>query len=118
MSYDYDMQQFQRFIGRRVDFDRIGKTLHSASSSVTGRYLPDELDDFDEMEFGAGIWEEKEVIFTLVVENGKLARISLGYIPGGGSEDDMMAFTETQLEDVLAVKGEAIEGFFDSIFPE
>jgi len=109
------MQRFQKFIGREVDFDRLKESPDLGPAGATVRYLPDELDDLDEMEFGAGSWEEKEVIFTLVVERGRLARISLGFIPPGGSEDDMMAFTEAQLKDVLAAKGDALESFFESI---
>jgi hypothetical protein len=110
------MQRFHRFIGRRIDFSRLQQSQDFASAEVTVRYLPDELEEFDEIEFGAGSWQEREIVFTLVLEHGKLARMSLGYIPAGGSEDDMMAFTETQLREVLAEKGPALESFFDAIF--
>jgi hypothetical protein len=112
------MQRFRRFIGRRVDFNRIKNNQDLTSAEVTSRYLPDELEEFDEMEFGAGVWEGHDVVFTLVVEHGRLARISLGYIPEGAPEDDMMAFSEIQLSEVLAIKGKVLESFFESILPQ
>jgi len=109
------MQRFQKFIGRQIDLAKIREPQCLASAGVTDRYVPDEVEEFDEMEFGVGSWNEDEVIFTLVLEHGRLARISLGYIPPGGSEDDMMAFTEAQLEEVLADKGGTLSSFFESI---
>ena len=109
------MQRFQRFLGCKVDVNRIREPGLLSSAGVSARYLPEELDDFDEMEFGAGSWEGRDLVFTLVLEHGVVARISLGYIPPGGSEDDMMAFSESQLQAVLTVRGEQLESFFDSI---
>ena len=109
------MQRFQRFIGRPVDVNRIREPGTLSSSGISVRYLPEELDEFDEMEFGAGSWEGRDLVFTLVLEHGVVARISLGYIPPGGSEDDMMAFSESQLQAVLALKGKDLESFFDSV---
>ena len=79
------------------------------------RYLPDEIESFEELEFGLGSWRAQEVVFTIVVEDGKLARISLGYIPSDGSEDDMRAFTEQQLETFLNEEGGTLERFLKAV---
>ena len=41
----------------------------------------------------------------------------MGFIPVGGSEDDMMAFSEAQLKEVLSDKGDTLKSFFESILP-
>jgi hypothetical protein len=112
------VQRFQKFIGRKIDFEKLKEPQSSTAAGVTERYVPDELDVFEEMEFGAGPWKGQDVIFTIVLEEGKLARISLGFIPPGGSEDDMVAFNEAQLKEVLADKGDTLELFFESILPK
>lgn len=111
------MQRFQRFIGREINLDQIKEFKANPPLGVTERYIPDELEDFDELEFGAGSWKGQEIVFTLVLEHNKLARISLGYIPKGASEDDMMAFSLSQLGEVLSEKGDSLESFFESILP-
>lgn len=111
------MHRFQRFIGRKIDFNRVKDSRTYTSTGVIERYVPEELDVFEEMEFGVGLWRGQEVIFTIVLEDESLARISLGFVPTGGSEDDMMAFTEAQLKEVLGDKGDALESFFKSVLP-
>jgi hypothetical protein len=112
------MQRFQKYLGRRVEAHRIKDPALLSSTGVSQRYVPEEIDDFDEMEFGAGRWEGRDVIFTLVIENGSVARISLGYIPAGGSEDDMAAFTDSQLQALLDARGDALGQFFESVLVE
>jgi hypothetical protein len=111
------MQRFQKFLGRKVRLSQIKKFKDYDSLGITERYVPDEIDEFDEFEFGLGTWTGQEVVFILVLELGRLARISLGYIPQGASEDDLMAFTESQLEEILVEKGDSLESFFESILP-
>ena len=111
------MERFQKFITRKVDFQKLKQPQTYAATGVSERYVPDELDVFEEMEFGAGTWKGQDVIFTIVLEEGRLARISLGFIPVGGSEDDMMAFSEAQLKEVLNDKGDTLKSFFESILP-
>jgi hypothetical protein len=109
------VQRFRKFIGQAIDFSRLREDQLYISSGVTVRYLPDEIELFEELEFGLGKWRDQEVVFTIVVEDGKLARISLGYIPLDASEDDMRAFTEQQLETLLNEKGGALERFLKAL---
>jgi hypothetical protein len=109
------MKRFQGFIGKTVNHAVVQDENVLSSLGVEGRWVPDELEDFDEMEFGLGQWGDRKLIFTLVVEMGKLQRISLGYIPPGGDEDDMHAFTEHELAEVLEEKGDALIQFFEKV---
>jgi len=109
------MKRFQGFIGKAVNHAAVQDDGVLSSLGVEGRWVPEELEDFDEMEFGLGQWGDKTLIFTLVVELGKLQRVSLGYIPPGGAEDDMHAFTEAELAQVLDEKGTALIQFFEKV---
>jgi len=109
------MKRLQRFIDRTIELDAAKDEKLLSSLGVEGRYVPDELEEFDEMEFGIGRWAGKTVIFTLVAEHAKLKRVSLGWIPEGGDEDDMHAFSETELAQVLDEKGDALVRFFEGV---
>jgi hypothetical protein len=109
------MKRFQGFIGRAVAHAAVQDEGVLSPLGIEGRWVPEELEDFDEMEFGLGQWGDRTLIFTLVIEQGKLQRVSLGYIPPGGDEDDMHAFTEDELAQVLDEKGDALARFFEKV---
>lgn len=109
------MKRFQGFIGRAVAHSATQDETVLSSLGIEGRWVPEELEDFDEMEFGLGQWEDKTLIFTLVIEQAKLQRVSLGYIPPGGNEDDMHAFTEDELARVLDANGDILTQFFEKV---
>lgn len=109
------MKRLQKYIGCAIDLEAVGNEQLLSSLDVEGRYVPDEVEEFDEMEFGLGQSGDRTVIFTMVLEHGKLMRVSLGYIPPGGDEDDMHAFSETELAEILDEKGEALVGFFEKV---
>ncbi len=109
------MKRFQGFIGKTVNHAVVQNEGALSSLGVEGRWVPEELEDFDEMEFGLGQWGDRKLIFTLVVEMGKLQRVSLGYIPPGGAEDDMHAFSEAELAQVLDERGDALIRFFEKV---
>ena len=109
------MKRFQRFIGKPVDHPTVKNEAILASLGVEGRWVPDELEDFDEMEFGLGQLDDKTVIFTLVIEQGTLQRVALGYIPPGGDEDNMVAFAEEELAQVLDEKQDTLIQFFQKV---
>ena len=109
------MKRLQGFIGKSVDHTTVKDEGTLTSLGVEGRWVPDELEDFDEMEFGLGEWGDKTVIFTLVIEQGTLQRVSLGYIPPGGDEDNMVAFSEEELAQVLDEKQDTLIAFFEKV---
>jgi hypothetical protein len=109
------MKRFQQFIGKPVEHAVVKDEGTLASLGVEGRWVPDELEEFDEMEFGLGERDDKTVIFTLVIEQGALQRVSLGYIPPGGDEDDMVAFSEEELAQVLGEKQDVLIQFFEKV---
>lgn len=113
------MKRLQRFLGRRLDLDlfRSDESLLT-DLAIDKRYVPEELDIFDELEFGLGAYVSKEVILLLVLEEGTLQRVSLGWILEGGDEDDFAAFTESELSEVMDEIGPRLESFFEKVFPQ
>lgn len=109
------MKRFKRFLGMTVAHSIVQDEDALASLGVESRWVPEELEEFDEMEFGLGQWADRTVIFTLVIEKGGLQRVSLGYIPPGGDEDDMVAFSEEELALVLDEKQATLIGFFEKV---
>jgi hypothetical protein len=109
------MKRFQQFIDRLIDFEAVKDEALLSSLGVESRYVPETLEDFDEMEFGLGGSGGRKIIFTLVLEQRKLKRVSLGWIPGGGDEDDMHAFSQVDLAAVLDEKGDTLTRFFDAV---
>ena len=111
------MKRFQRFLGRSLDTDFLNRDSGETSYGVSKRYVPEEIDVFDELEFGLGSWQENQLVLIVVLEKGNLGRISLGYVPPDGDEDDLMAFTPEQLDSILHQQGQRLEGFLTELFP-
>lgn len=108
------MKRLQKFLGREVDLDLIrGDEALLPPLSIEKRYIPEELEIFDELEFGLGSFGLKTVVLMMVLENGKLQRISLGWVPEGGDEDDFAAFSESELSEVMDEVGPRIVSFFE-----
>lgn len=112
------MKKLQKFIDRAVDMNAVRDGALLSSLGIESRYVSEELEDFDEMEFGLGRSGERTIIFTLVLVQAKLKRVSLGWIPEGDDEDDLRAFSEAELAEVMNEKGDTLASFFDKIFSE
>ena len=112
------MNRFQRFLNRQVHLDTVYDEALISSLNIESRYVPEEIDTFEELEFGLGQWNGLSVIFTLVLEDHCLKRISLGFIPQGGDEDDMRAFSAEQLQVLLKDKEKDLNRFLTAVFPK
>ena len=101
-------------MGRKLNLDLVrNDDALLASLSIEKRYVPEELEIFDELEFGLGSFGSKAIVLVMVLENRKLQRASLGWIPEGGDEDDLAAFTESELSEVMDEVGPRIVSFFE-----
>jgi hypothetical protein len=112
------MNRLQRFLGRELDLDVVRDEATLSRFGAEERYVPEELDIFDELEFGLGSHGTRTVVLVMVLEHGKLERVSLGWIPEGGSEDDFAAFSESELAEVMQDSGARLEAFFEAALPE
>jgi len=112
------MKRFEKFLNRDSEQHFLFEDARITSLGIEKRYVPEEIDIFDELEFGLGTWKKNQLVFVVVLEHGKLGRISLGYIPPEGDDDDMMAFTPAQLDLVLSEHYQRIQAFLEGLFPE
>lgn len=112
------MKRLETFIDREIDKNAVRDEYSLAAIGIAIRYVPDEIEEFDELEYGFTEPEaERTIIFTMVLESSKLKRVSLGYIPKGGDEDDMHAFSQDELDSVMNEKGDTLVRFFDTVTP-
>ena len=112
------MKRLHKFIDREIDQKAVRNEKPLAEMGIKIRYVPDEIEEFDELEFGFSEPEgDRTIIFTMVLESWKLKRVSLGYIPEGGDEDDMHAFSEAELAQVMDKRGDTIVRFFETVTP-
>ncbi|RJP23843.1 MAG: hypothetical protein C4520_05220 [Candidatus Abyssobacteria bacterium SURF_5] len=109
------MKRLQKYIDREVKLEPLKDVPWLSSLGIEVRYVPETLEEFDEMEFGLGHAIGKPTIFTLVLVQGKLKRVSLGWIPEEGNEDELHAFSEPELAEVLEQKETSLTSFFDRI---
>lgn len=109
------MKRLEKYINRQVILEPIRDEAWLSSLGIEARYVPEALEEFDEMEFGLGHAIGKPAIFTLVIVEGKLQRVSLGWIPEEGDEDEMRAFSEQELGAVLTEKGDVLTKFFEKV---
>ena len=110
------MKRFEKYLSRSLAEGFLKEDAKLENLGIEKRYVPDQIEIFDELEFGLGRWNESYLVFTVVLEHGKLGRISLGYIPSDGDEDDLMALTQDQLDSVLELHGQKLEQFLAGLF--
>ena len=99
------MQRFRTYLHRPLAPDRLGDTEHLAVLDVRGRWIPDPIEEFDEIDLALPLDDERDLVVTLAVEKGNLERMLLGWAPPGDDDADARAFTEDELAAALEEKG-------------
>ncbi len=109
------MKRFQRFIGSSVIRERFGATKVLEDAGLDARYLPDEFDDFDEMEFLAPFEGDKKMVFSVVLEEKKIKRMSLGWVGPEDPDDAMRGLDDDEIQRALELRGEAFVRLLDEV---
>ena len=109
------MQRFQPFVGRPVNRTRIGESSVLEKAGFVARYLPEEFDEFDEMEFTLPFEEEKSLVLSVALEQGRIMRILIGWVGPGDPDDAMRSFDEKDLKRALDLKGDDMARFLEDI---
>jgi len=107
------MERFKKFMGRELDLEKVKDTGRLAASGIECAYLPDPLEDFDEVEFRTGFGNDI-IVITVAVELGKVKRIMIS-MADEKNPDMVRSLTGSQLEGFLAEKCETLVGFFEYV---
>ena len=100
--------RFRPFLGRTLDAARLSsKAL--AAHGARARWLPPELQPFDEIEVAFAREGGEDLSLTIAVEDGKVARMLFGAVPAGDDEADPRALTPEELAAAIDEKGAAVE---------
>jgi hypothetical protein len=109
------MNRFQPFIGRVVMRERCDEAALLETTGITPRYLPDVFDELDEMEFTLPLKGEKGLVFSAVLEAGRIQRILLGWVGPDDPEDFMRPLDEAGIGEALEITGDALIRFLEAV---
>ena len=107
------MEQFRRYLDRQLKTESVKEADKLAAFGITGRYLPDPPEDFDEFEFTTDFGGQT-VVLLVTVEMGKIKRL-LFSLADQEDPDITRPLTESQLHDFFTQKGTQLLGFLDYI---
>ncbi len=107
------MQRFERYLHRGVVMERLRDAEHLDALEVRGRWIPDPLEAFDEIDLALPLDGDRDLVLTLAVENGNIERMLLGWAPSGDDDADPRAFSGEELAAVLGQAGEAVRGLLE-----
>ena len=108
------MVRFRKYIDRELKSENVKDARELDAYGVTCTYLPDPIEDFDELEFRTEYNGKNNIVITITLELGKIKRAMFS-VADEVNPDIVRALTESQLEGFLSNKGEKLLGFFDYI---
>ncbi|MEW6572398.1 MAG: hypothetical protein AB1374_02025 [Bacillota bacterium] len=107
------MERFRKYVGRTLNLENTKDEGALARFGITGRYIPDPPEDFDEFEFATD-FAGQTVVILVTIEKGAVKRL-LFSLADQDDPDETRPLSETQLQEFIAQKGEQLTGFFDLI---
>ena len=107
------MDRLRRFIGEAVVAERLSDSGARGDLGVKDRWMPDEIEAFDEIELSLPLDDERDAVLTLALEDGKLARIMLSWAKAGDDDADTVGFSEEDLGSTLDRHGETLVRLLD-----
>jgi len=110
------MQRFKPYLHRPLVVDRLQDTEHLAALEVRGRWIPDPIEEFDEIDLALPLDDDRDLVITLALEQGELKRMQLGWAPPGDDDADTRAFPEEELATVLEEKGADLVHLLEYLF--
>lgn len=107
------MERFRRYFERTLNVENVKNSDRLCVFGITCRYLPEPMEDFDELEFTTEFGSHA-VLISIVVQSGKIKRIQFTLLDPE-NPDVVKGLTESQLKDLLTQKGDQLVDFFDYI---
>jgi hypothetical protein len=109
------VERFRRFLERTIDPARLSDPGARDALGFRDRWVPDVLEAFDEVELARSLDAERDLVITVAVEEGRIARILFGWCPAGDDDADRRGFTEGELTAVLEQHGDAAAAGLDQL---
>lgn len=108
------MKRFQKFIGKGLSLERVKEFDRLKVFGIECTYLPDPLEDIDELEFRSDFNGKDKVVITVATELGQIKRIIFG-MADEKNPDVIRSLERYQLEDFLSRKEPQLIKFFEHI---
>jgi hypothetical protein len=112
------MQRLRRFLALALDSGRLADRAALSAFGARERWVPETIEEFDEIELALPLDEEREAVLTLALENGKIARILIGWARAGDDDADTVGFDEEGIAAVLDRHGDGLVGLLDHLTGE
>jgi hypothetical protein len=109
------MERYRKYIGRELAAERLADGDAIERLGFRGRWVPEELMPFDEVELARSLDGENDLLLTLAVEEGKIARLMFGRAPAGDDDADAVGLSPEELGAALEAHGGATERLLDTL---
>lgn len=103
------MERYQKYLGRTLSSERLAERNAIETMGFRGRWIPEVLEAFDEVELARSLDDATDLLLTLAVEEGKIARMLVGKAPAGDDDADAKGLTQDELAAALAKHGDALD---------
>ncbi|MEN8148977.1 MAG: hypothetical protein ABFS86_04090 [Planctomycetota bacterium] len=107
------MERYRKYLGKTLSPERLADRAAIEATGFRGRWIPEVLEAFDEVELARPLDSERDLLLTLAVEEGAVARMLLGQAPAGDDDADARGLSEDELAAAVAEHGEAIEAVLE-----
>jgi hypothetical protein len=102
------MERYKKYLHRTLRADRLADRDSIVGMGFRERWVPDELEAFDEVELAIPLDDERDLLVTLAVEETKIERMLLGHAPAGDDDADAEGLTEDGLTAALEQHGDVV----------
>ena len=112
------MERFRRFLGRTIEPERLADGAVLEDLGFRPRWIPEPLEEFDEIEVARSLDADRDLVVTVAVEQAKVARILFGHGPAGDDDADRRGFDEAEIAGMLDAHGDAVANLLSTWCPE
>ncbi len=107
------MRRFRKYFDKTLNIENAKNSDQLYAFGVTCKSLSEPLEDFEEVEF-TNDFGNQTILINIVLQSGKIKRIQFTLLDPE-NPDAVRGFTESQLKNLLAQKGDQLVGFFDYV---
>ncbi len=108
------MERFRKYIDRELKIGNVKNAELLEFHGVICTYLPDPIEEFDELEFRTSFQAENDLVVTIAVEMGKIKRVMFSAAKEE-DPDDTRSLTEPEMVHILSARGEHLASFLELI---